>query len=197
MWRTHCGTVWGVEWWINQLYWRHAGLDASGWCAAVVMRDVIRVAGSGAPPPDTTGLVRWQGVSETMDTIAGSVTTRTDVPQPSLQERIETLTDVHQRLQSLRRVPTLLLRPPSGARLGDFPPSFDPTMDREFGVTFNSTPGPDFGALKVFVEVLCSDKVQEALHAARASEEGDTSEVGVCIRGQGRKRKYVCLSGVT
>lgn len=114
------------------------------------------------------------------------------VPQPSLQDRIQTLTEVHNRLQTLRHVPTLLLRPPSASPLGDFPPSFDPTIDRDFAVTFNSTPSHDFRALKDFVEVLCSDKVQEALRAARASEEADQSELGLCFRRESRKRKCVC-----
>jgi hypothetical protein len=128
---------------------------------------------------------------------ANAVTTTLDpVPSPSLQDRIQTLTDVHSRLQTLRHVPPMLLRPPSASPLADFPPPFDPTIDREFAVTFNSTPAHDFRALKDFLEVLCCDKVQEALRAARASEDADQSELGLSFRRENRKRKYVCTSGL-
>ncbi|KAG8213787.1 hypothetical protein J3R82DRAFT_10499 [Butyriboletus roseoflavus] len=112
------------------------------------------------------------------------------VPPPSLQERIQTLTDIHNRLQTLRHVPTVLLRPPSASPLADFPPPFDPTIDREFAVTFNSTPSHDFRALNDFLEVLRSDKVQEGLRAARASEDADQSELGLCFVRENRKRKH-------
>lgn len=123
-----------------------------------------------------------------------SETTPNAPPSPNLQDRIQTLTDVYNRLQALRHVPTMLLRP-SASPLGDFPPPFDPTIDREFAVTFNSTPTHDFRALKDFVEVLCSDKVQEALRVARASEDADQSELGLSFRRENRKRKYVCTIG--
>lgn len=122
-------------------------------------------------------------------------TTSDPGPPPSLQDRIQTLTDVHNRLQTLRHVPTMLLRPPSTSPLAVFPPSFDPTIDREFAVTFNFTPTHDFRALKEFVEVLRSDKVQEALRAARASEDADQGELGLSFRRENRKHKYVCTSG--
>ncbi|KAH0827595.1 hypothetical protein J3R83DRAFT_4320 [Lanmaoa asiatica] len=122
------------------------------------------------------------------DPTSNAVTTTPDrVPSPSLQDRIQTLTDVHNRLQTLRHVPTILLRPPSS--LADFPPPFDPAIDREFAVTFHTTPMHDFRALKDFQEVLCSDKVQEALRAARASEDADQSELGLSFRRENLKRK--------
>ncbi|KAF8414971.1 hypothetical protein L210DRAFT_2780266 [Boletus edulis BED1] len=108
-------------------------------------------------------LAIWTRNVHAMDTAPNAVTKTLDtVPLPSLQDRIQTLTDVH-----------------NPSSLADFPPSFDPTMDREFGVTFNSTPTHDFRALKDFLEVLCSDKAQEALQAARASEDADHSELGL------------------
>lgn len=113
----------------------------------------------------------------------------------SLQDRIQTLTDLHARLQTLRHVPTMLLRPPSSSPLADFPPPFDPAIDREFAVTFNSTPTHDFRALKDFLDMLCSDKVQEALQAARASEDADRSELGLSFRRETRKRKYATTLG--
>lgn len=122
--------------------------------------------------------------------MSDTTTTSDPVPPPSLQDRIQTLTDVHHRLQTLRHVPSMLLRPP----LADFPPPFDPAIDREFAATFNTTPGHDFRALKEFLEVLCSDKVQDALRAARASEEGDHSELGLSFRRENRKRKCVWSS---
>jgi len=90
----------------------------------------------------------------------------------------------------------MLLRPPSTSPLVDFPPPFDPTIDREFAVTFNFTPTHDFRALKDFVEVLRSDKVQEALRAARASEDADQGELGLSFRRENRKHKCVCTSGL-
>ncbi|KAG9316451.1 hypothetical protein JVU11DRAFT_2485 [Chiua virens] len=122
-----------------------------------------------------------------MDTVPSTVTTQTaSSDQSSLQDRIQTLTLVHDRLQSLRHVPTLLLRPPSGSPLAGFPPPFDPAIDREFAATFNSTPTHDFRALKDFAETISSDKVQEALRAARASEDADQSELGLCFRRETR-----------
>lgn len=129
------------------------------------------------------------------DTTPDAVTTTSEpVRPPSVQDRIQTLTDVHHRLQTLRHVPTMLLRPPSTSSLADFAPPFDPTIDREFAVAFNSTPTHDFRALKDFLEVLCSDKVQDALGAARASEDADRTELGLTVRRENRKRKYVCTS---
>lgn len=96
-----------------------------------------------------------------------------------MQEHIQTLTDVHKRLQTVRHLPTLLLRPP---RPADFPPSFDATIDRELGVALSSTPTHDFRALRDLVELLCSDNVQEALRAARTSQETDQTELGLFIR---------------
>ncbi|KIJ67556.1 hypothetical protein HYDPIDRAFT_108397 [Hydnomerulius pinastri MD-312] len=111
---------------------------------------------------------------------------------PSLQDRIQTLTDLHNRLQALRHIPTMLLKPPSASPLShvsDFPPAFDPTVDQDFTATFKNTPVHDFRTLKEFSELLRSDKVQEALRAARASEETDQSELGLSFRRDTRKRK--------
>ena len=88
----------------------------------------------------------------------------------------------------------MLLRPPTASPLADFPSPFDPTIDREFAATFNSTPTHDLRALKDFLEVLCCDNVQEALRAARTSEDADQSELGLSFRRESRKRKYVCTS---
>lgn len=159
----------------------------------------VSVAGSFAQP---LALQRQSSVCSSpmaslgSDAAPNAVTTTLDpVPPPSLQDRIQTLTDVHNRLQTLRHVPPMLLRPPSASPLADFPPPFDPTIDREFAVTFSSTPTHDFRALKDFLGVLCCDKVQGALRAARASEDADQSELGLSFRRENRKRKYVCTSG--
>lgn len=130
--------------------------------------------------------------TSTMASLGSDTTPNAVTPTPSLQDRIQTLTDVHNRLQTLRHVPTMLLRPPSTSPLADFPPPFDPTIDREFAVTFNSTPAHDFRALKDFLDVLSSDKVQEALRAARTSEDADQTELGLSFRRENRKRKCVC-----
>ncbi|KAH7888387.1 hypothetical protein F5I97DRAFT_1802922 [Phlebopus sp. FC_14] len=84
----------------------------------------------------------------------------------------------------------MLLRPPSRSTLShvpDFPPSFDPTSDQDF--TFNTRPADDLRSVREFAELLRSDKVQEALRAARESEAADKSELGISFRRQGRKRK--------
>ncbi|KAF8840031.1 hypothetical protein BDN67DRAFT_904373 [Paxillus ammoniavirescens] len=83
----------------------------------------------------------------------------------------------------------MLLKPPSASPLSDFSPSFDPTVDQDFIAAFNSTPAHDLHTLKEFSEVLCSEKVQEALRAARVSEEADQSELGSSFRRESRKRK--------
>ncbi|KAF9222643.1 hypothetical protein BS17DRAFT_174956 [Gyrodon lividus] len=87
----------------------------------------------------------------------------TSAPPPSLQDRIQTLTDVHNRLQALRHISSMLLKPPSTSPLSPF----DPTVE--------------------FLEVLRSEKVQDAFRVARASEDADQSELS--FRRESRKRK--------
>jgi hypothetical protein len=109
---------------------------------------------------------------------------------PSTDDRIQTLTDFHIRLQSVRHIPSLLLRHPSGSSLShesEFTSPFDPA-DHDFTAPFHTTPTQDFRTLKTIADVLRSEKLQEALKAARESEEADKSELGLFQRDS-RKRK--------
>jgi hypothetical protein len=109
---------------------------------------------------------------------------------PSTDDRIQTLTDFHIRLQSVRHIPSLLLRHPSGSSLShesEFTSPFDPA-DHDFAAPFHTTPTQDFRTLKTIADVLRSEKLQEALKAARESEEADKSELGLFQRDS-RKRK--------
>ncbi|KAG2153684.1 uncharacterized protein EDB93DRAFT_1081894 [Suillus bovinus] len=109
---------------------------------------------------------------------------------PSTQDRIQTLTDFHTRLQSVRHIPSLLLRHPSGSSLShesEFASSFDPA-DHDFAAPFHTTPTPDFRSLKIIADALRTEKIQEALRVSRESEHADKSDLGLFQRNS-RKRK--------
>ncbi|KAG6333848.1 hypothetical protein ID866_5236 [Astraeus odoratus] len=103
---------------------------------------------------------------------------------PTLQDRIQTLTDIHARLTALRHVPSALLKPPSS-----FPTSFD--VDREFSVgSFSANPAHDlFQTVTSLAQIVRSEKVQDALRVARESEEGDKSDLGFGVLGRGGRGK--------
>ncbi|KAG1870396.1 hypothetical protein C8R48DRAFT_82250 [Suillus tomentosus] len=109
---------------------------------------------------------------------------------PSTHDRIQTLTDFHIRLQSVRHIPSFLLRHPSGSSLShepEFASSFDPA-DHDFAAPFHTTPTQDFRTLKSIADTLRSEKIQEALKVARESEDADKSDLGLFQR-ESRKRK--------
>ncbi|KAG1812444.1 uncharacterized protein BJ212DRAFT_1276340 [Suillus subaureus] len=109
---------------------------------------------------------------------------------PGTYDRIQTLRDFHIRLQSIRHIPSLLLRHPSGSSLShenEFTPPFDPA-DHDFAAPFHTTPTQDFRTLKTIADALRSEKLQEALKVARESEEADKSDLGLFQRDS-RKRK--------
>ncbi|KAG1878209.1 hypothetical protein F4604DRAFT_1652491 [Suillus subluteus] len=109
---------------------------------------------------------------------------------PSTHDRIQTLRDFHIRLQSVRHVPSLLLRHPSGSSLSheaEFTSPFDPA-DHDFAAPFHTTPTQDFRTLKIIADALRSEKLQEALKVARESEEADKSDLCLFQRDS-RKRK--------
>lgn len=90
------------------------------------------------------------------------------------EDRIQLLTDLYNRLGSLRQIPITLLKPPAA---NDLP-----------------TPAPmrsEFGALKAIGETVRSERVQEALRVARESEKGDRSDLGSNFRRENRKRRFV------
>lgn len=111
------------------------------------------------------------------------------VPAPTLQDRIQTLTELHARLATLRHVPTVLLKPPTA-----FSPTFD-VVDPDFSVArFSANPAHDlFQTVRSVTETVRSEKVQDALGAAKTSEEGDKSELGLGVsmwgkRGKGKRK---------
>ena len=90
----------------------------------------------------------------------------------SLEDRIDTITDLYNRFQGLRQIPTLVLKPPS---INDLP-----------------APSPlrsEFDRLKDIGEHVKSQKVQEALRAARDSEKTDKDELSASVRRENRKRR--------
>lgn len=98
---------------------------------------------------------------------------------PSTHDYIQTLTDFHIRLQSVRHIPSFLLRHPSGSSLShepEFNSPFDPA-DHDFGAPFHTTPAQDFRTLNAIMDVLRSEKIQEALKVARESEDADKSDL--------------------
>lgn len=95
----------------------------------------------------------------------------------SLEERIQTVTNLYNRFQSLRQIPTLLLRPPA------------PT---DLPAAALSSIRPEFENVKEMRELVCSDAVQEALRAARESEKADGSALSSNFRRESRKRRCVC-----
>lgn len=108
----------------------------------------------------------------------------------NLGDRIQTLTDFHIRLQSVRHIPSLLLRHPSGSSLSHepkFTSPFDPA-DHDFAAPFHTTPTQDFRTLKTIADALRSEKLQEALKVSRESEDADKSDLRL-FQKDSRKRK--------
>jgi len=93
----------------------------------------------------------------------------------ALEDRIQAVTDLYNRFQVLRQVPTSLLKPPIS---NDLPSPL-------------STLRSEFNDLKEIGERVRSEKVQEALRAARDSEKADKSELSSNVRRENRKRRYV------
>lgn len=114
---------------------------------------------------------RLSSESTTMSSSIDASTAET----PSTEDRIQTLTDLYNRLQALRQIPTLLLKP--GPSINELSAP-------------SSTVRPEFQNLKDIRELLKSDKVQEALRTARESEKKDKSELTPDFRRENRKRRY-------
>jgi len=90
-----------------------------------------------------------------MDTTSAAAT----ASSATTHDHIQALTDFHTRLESVRRIPSLLLRPLSGSSLSytpEFHSLFDPA-DHDFAATFHTTPVQDFCTLKSIAEALCSE----------------------------------------
>lgn len=96
----------------------------------------------------------------------------------ALRAKIQTLTDLNNRLQNLRQIPVVILRAPAVT-----PPSSVP----------NDTPQlhHEYQELKEITETVRSEKVQSALVAARESEQKDKTELEFKGRRDTRKRRCV------
>lgn len=91
----------------------------------------------------------------------------------TLEDRIQTLTDLYNRLQGLRQIPTHLLKPPAPT---DLPSPL-------------SALRTEFLDIKSIREDTLSGKVQEALRVANESEKKDKSELSSNFRRENRKRR--------
>ncbi|KAI8969581.1 hypothetical protein BD414DRAFT_428312 [Trametes punicea] len=110
---------------------------------------------------------------------SGNTPATASSPQSDLQtlrNHIQTLTDLNNRLQTLRHIPALLLRPPATA-LNALPQA--------------SLLRHEFQELKEITEAVRSEKVQEALKAARKSEAAEPTIVGFDIRRDKLKQRHV------
>jgi len=90
----------------------------------------------------------------------------------SLEDGIQTVTELYNRFQALRQVPTVLLKPPISHDL--------PTP-----LSLRS----EFDGLKEIGKRVKSEKVQEALRTARDSEKADKNELSSNVRRENRKRR--------
>ncbi|KAJ2981137.1 hypothetical protein NUW54_g10911 [Trametes sanguinea] len=94
----------------------------------------------------------------------------------TLRDHIQALTDLNNRLQALRHIPALLLRPPT-AGVHALP---QPSLLRH-----------EFQELKEFAGAVRSEKVQDALKAARKSEGAEPKMLGFDVRRDNLKRRHV------
>ncbi|GBE81382.1 hypothetical protein SCP_0311110 [Sparassis crispa] len=93
----------------------------------------------------------------------------------ALQDKLKTLTEFSARLRALRQIPAVLVRPPGAGSIHTVAPS--PPLQHEFQV-LNEVSG-----------TLLSQPVQEALAAARDSEQKDKSDINSTVRRETQKRK--------
>ncbi|KAI0633625.1 hypothetical protein C8Q77DRAFT_1058078 [Trametes polyzona] len=94
----------------------------------------------------------------------------------TLRNHIDALTKLNSRLQTLRHIPALLLRPPATG-LHALPQT--------------SLLRHEFQELKEITEAVRSEPVQEALKAARKSEAAEPKLVGFDVRRKNLKRRHV------
>jgi hypothetical protein len=93
----------------------------------------------------------------------------------TLEDRIQAVTDLYNRFQTLRQIPSSLLKPPIS---NDLPSPL-------------SSLRSEFNDLKEIGDRVRSEKVQEALRAARDSEKADKNELSSNVRRESRKRRCV------
>ena len=119
----------------------------------------------------------------TQATADGAASAPAPSPTPAselatLRGHIQTLKELNSRLQAIRHVPAQLLRPP-----GSDPQKqqLEPKTLLEHG----------FRELASVSDVVRSDKLQDALKAARKSEQADPSNLGSNLRRENLKRRCV------
>ncbi|CDO72770.1 hypothetical protein BN946_scf184994.g23 [Trametes cinnabarina] len=120
------------------------------------------------PPPALPSSLSAENAQSTAATPLSNVQT--------LRNHIQALTDLNNRLQALRHIPALLLRPPT-AGIHTLPQS--------------SLLRHEFQELKEIADVVRSQKVQDALTAARQSEAMEPQLLGFNIRRENLKRRHV------
>ncbi|PFH51988.1 hypothetical protein AMATHDRAFT_96428, partial [Amanita thiersii Skay4041] len=92
----------------------------------------------------------------------------------TLEAQIESLTDLHTRLQSLRHIPLALLKPPA---LSGIPSSSIPSFR------------PQFQQLTDIAQAIRSRPIQDALHTACDDLRQDPSDLNSNLRREKRKRR--------
>ena len=90
--------------------------------------------------------------------------------------KIQSLTELYERLQQVRRAPHSLL---------------------QNRALLPSSLALDFQQLKALADSVCSDSIQNALAAAKASEKADNTELPLNYRRDNRKRKCAFSSFVS
>jgi hypothetical protein len=99
----------------------------------------------------------------------------------SLQAQIQSLTDLHSRLHTLRQIPSLVLKPPTSTSADGLPlsPHSQPSLRTEFE------------HVKEIGDIFRSEPIQDALRTARDSFQADTKDLNFNLRRENRKRQYV------
>jgi hypothetical protein len=99
----------------------------------------------------------------------------------TLQAQIQSLTDLHSRLQTLRQIPSLVLKPPTSTSADGLPlsPHSQPSLRTEFE------------HVKEIGNIIRSELIQDALRVARGSFQADAKDLNSNLRRESRKRRYV------
>ncbi len=169
------------------------GQRSGGTCA--LTSSMISTTMSNPLPPTTTAALTMPGSSGTSSDmmppppppaasaqapVAGpqeNTATPTPVSEfTTLRTHIQTLTELNNRLQAVRHIPAQLLRPSN--------------LDKELLKMNLETTRHGFKELVTIAETVRSDKVQDALKAARKSELADPSNLGSNLRRENLKRRY-------
>jgi hypothetical protein len=100
---------------------------------------------------------------------------QSDSPPPSdletLQKQIPDLTEVYNKLQTLRQIPSSLL------------------VSTATDIPFRGQPRSEFQRLKEIGESIRSFPIQEGLHRAQHSQRADAAEINANPRRENRKRR--------